>query len=276
MSENKEISEADMSVGEHLNELRTRIVRSVIVLLVLAVVAFIYKGIILDVIFAPMQPDFITNRFFDWLSGVTGVDALRINSGEVNIVNTKMAGQFNLHIKSSIMGALIVAIPYLLWQFWLFIKPALTIEIQRKTRYFVFQTSVWFFIGLSFGYFAIAPLAVNFLTGYDVSSSITNMIDVSSYLSTVIGVSFAAAIIFQLPLLVTLLSTIGILKAALMRRYRKVAFAIIIVVAAIITPPDVFSQVLIAIPLYGLYEYGITIADRIEKRKALQEIENKD
>lgn len=276
MSENKEISEADMSVGEHLNELRTRIVRSVIVLLVLAVVAFIYKGIILDVIFAPMQPDFITNRFFDWLSGVTGVDALRINSGEVNIVNTKMAGQFNLHIKSSIMGALVVAIPYLLWQFWLFIKPALTIEIQRKTRFFVFQTSVWFFIGLSFGYFAIAPLAVNFLTGYDVSSMITNMIDVSSYLSTVIGVSFAAAIIFQLPLLVTLLSTIGILKAALMRRYRKVAFAIIIVVAAIITPPDVFSQVLIAIPLYGLYEYGITIADRIEKRKALQEIENKD
>lgn len=276
MSENKEISEADMSVGEHLNELRTRIVRSVIVLLVLAVVAFIYKGIILDVIFAPMQPDFITNRFFDWLSGVTGVDALRINSGEVNIVNTKMAGQFNLHIKSSIMGALIVAIPYLLWQFWLFIKPALTIEIQRKTRYFVLQTSAWFFIGLSFGYFAIAPLAVNFLTGYDVSSMITNMIDVSSYLSTVIGVSFAAAIIFQLPLLVTLLSTIGILKAALMRRYRKVAFAIIIVVAAIITPPDVFSQVLIAIPLYGLYEYGITIADRIEKRKALQEIENKD
>lgn len=276
MSENKEISEADMSVGEHLNELRTRIVRSVIVLLVLAVVAFIYKGIILDVIFAPMQPDFITNRFFDWLSGVTGVDAIRINSGEVNIVNTKMAGQFNLHIKSSIMGALVVAIPYLLWQFWLFIKPALTIEIQRKTRFFVFQTSVWFFIGLSFGYFAIAPLAVNFLTGYDVSSMITNMIDVSSYLSTVIGVSFAAAIIFQLPLLVTLLSTIGILKAALMRRYRKVAFAIIIVVAAIITPPDVFSQVLIAIPLYGLYEYGITIADRIEKRKALQEIENKD
>lgn len=270
MSENKLQNESgtDMSVGEHIDELRVRIIRSVVILLVFTIVAFIYKGIVLDIIFAPMNNDFPTNRFFAWLASESGVDALRINSGDVNIVNTKMAGQFNLHIKSSLMGALILSVPFLLWQVWGFVKPALTEEVQKRTQYFVIQTSIWFFIGLAFGYFLIAPLAVNFLTSYDVSASITNMIDVGSYLSCVLGVSFAAALIFQLPLIVRLLSSIGLLKSSLMRKYRKVAFAIIIVVSAIITPPDVFSQILIAIPLYGLYEYGIVIAMKIEKRKA--------
>ncbi|MFI3262462.1 MAG: twin-arginine translocase subunit TatC [Rikenellaceae bacterium] len=254
-----------MSFGEHFDELRSRIIKSVIFLLIFAVIAFIYKGIILDVVFAPLKEGFPTNRFFAFLAERSGVEALKINAGTVNIVNTQMAGQFNLHIKSSLLGALVVSIPYILWHVWSFIKPALGYEAQRKARFFVFNTSAWFFVGLLFGYFIISPLAVNFLTSYDVSPVITNMIDVSSYLSSVLGVSFAAAFIFQLPLIVSILSSVGILKSAMMKKYRKVAFAIIVIISAIITPPDVFSQILIALPLYGLYEYGITICKKKEK-----------
>lgn len=261
----------EMTVGEHLGELRSRIVRSVIALVLIAIVLFIYKGVVVDVIFAPMQPDFPTNRFFDWLATMVNVDALRINQNPVEIINTRMAGQFGLHIKSSLIGAVIFAFPYIVWQLWLFIRPALSEKVKMQSRQVVFQVSMFFFIGLAFGYYMIAPLAVNFLTGYVVSDTITNMIDVSSYISTVMGVSFAAGLIFQLPVLVRLLATIGIMKASLMRKYRKVAFMILLIVAAIITPPDVFSQVLIMIPLYGLYEYGIVIADRIERRKAIAE-----
>lgn len=298
MSEEKlENSHPDMSIGGHIDELRVRIIRCVVFLLVSATIFFIYKGMVLDIIFGPLDESFPTNRFFAWFSEMlnasfvslsesfpenkfletlsleSNADALKINTGEVSIVSTKMAGQFNLHVKSSIIAAIIVSVPFILWQIWSFVKPALSEEVQIKTRYFVIQTSMWFFIGLSFGYFVIAPLAVNFLTSYNVSSSISNMIDVSSYLSNVMGVSFAAALIFQLPLIVKLLSTVGVLQSSLMRKYRKVAFAVIVVISAVITPPDVFSQILLAIPLYGLYEYGIVIASRIERKKALQ-IEN--
>lgn len=267
----KESNDVDMSIGEHLDELRVRIIRSVVVLLAIAVIAFIFKGIVLDIIFAPMNTDFPTNRFFGWLADLSGSDQLRINAGDVSIVNTKMAGQFNLHIRSSLMGALVVAVPYIIWEIWRFVCPALSDEAQSKTKYFVFNVSLWFFTGLLFGYYMIAPLAVNFLTGYDVSASITNMIDVSSYLSTVVGVSFAAAVIFQLPLVIRLLATVGIVTSTMMKRYRKVAFAVIIVLSAIITPPDIFSQVLISIPMYGLFEYGIVIAQNIEKKRAKEE-----
>ena len=262
---------ADMTVSEHIDELRSRLIKSIVALLVVAVVAFIFKGFVLDIIFAPMKPDFITNRLFCRLAALTGVDALCINQSPVDIINTKMAGQFNLHIKSSFIFGLIVAIPFILWQLWLFVKPALTPEVQMQSRKIVWYATGCFFIGLAFGYVMIAPLSINFLVNYNVSSSIANMIEVSSYLSLVLGVSLAAAVIFQLPLIVRILSTIGLLQSSLMRKYRRVSIALIVIIAAIITPPDVFSQMLVAIPLYGLYEYGILIAERIEKKRAKEE-----
>lgn len=271
MSETKLIgNSSDMSIGGHIDELRARIIRCVIFLLISATIFFIFKGSVLNVIFAPLEESFPTNKFFAWLSIITDVEAFKINTGNVTIINTKMAGQFNLHIKSSLIAAIIVSVPFILGQLWSFIKPAIPYETQLKTKYFVVQTSLWFFAGLLFGYFAIAPLTINFLTSYTVSTSITNMIDISSYLSNVMGVSFAAALVFQLPLIVKLLSTIGILHSSLMKKYRKIAFVIIIIVSAIITPPDVLSLILLAIPLYGLYEYGITIAVGIERKKALK------
>lgn len=261
----------EMSFGEHIMEFRRVMVKAAVVFLIVAIVLFALQGVILDIIFAPLSPDFISNRFFDWLAGVTHVDALRINQTGVELFNNRMAGQFMLHVKSSIIGALIISFPYIIRQLWVFIKPALSDELQRKCRRIVWDISIWFFIGLLFGYYAIAPLTVDFLTSYTVSDTIKNIIDVSSYMSTVMGVSFAAALIFQLPLLVRLLANIGLMRAELMRKYRKFAVVGLLFLSAIITPPDVFSQILIFVPMYALYEYGIIIAARIEKRKAQQE-----
>lgn len=264
--------QTDMTVGEHFGELRNRILKSLAVLLIVAIVLFLFKGLVVDLIFGPSRPDFPTNRFFMWLSEVTDVEALQINQNSVTIINTAMAGQFMLHIKTSLVGAVVLAFPFLIWQLWLFVRPALTDEVQKQTRRIVAQVSFYFFVGLAFGYFIICPLAVNFLYNYVVSQSIDNLIDVSSYMSTINGICFAAALIFQLPVLVKLLSSIGIMKSALMRKYRKHAFVGLTMLSALITPPDIFSLVLILIPLYCLYEYGIRIAERIERRKASREL----
>ena len=274
MAENKQAgSETDMTVGEHLDELRRHITKALIALGVVAVVLFCIPGIVVDAVFWPTLPEFPTNQLFGKAARLFGKEFLAINDFDLNIVNTKMAGQFMLHIKSSIIGAILIAFPYLIWQLWIFIKPALSFDIIRRSRSIVFQVSCWFFVGLAFGYFIIAPLAVNFLGAYQVSTNITNMIEVDSFLSTVLGVSLAAALIFQLPVLVKLLATIGILHASFMRKYRKHAIVVILIVAAIITPPDVISQILIAIPLYGLYEFGIRQTERIEKAKAQEEVD---
>lgn len=259
--------ESTMSVGEHLDELRRYLMRSVIVLFAVAVVLFMFKGLVIDLVFAPMEPDFVTNRMFQWLAQVLDTPALAINQTAVEVINTRMAGQFGLHIKSSFVGAIIIAFPFLLWQLWLFVKPALSSDVRNQTMRFVIEASVWFFIGISFGYFIIAPLTIDFLAHYTVSDTIANLIDTGSYLSTVLGVLGASAIAFQLPILVKLLAMMGILKADFMRKYRKIALFVILFVSSVITPPDVFSMVMIAIPLYLLYEYGITIAERIERKR---------
>ncbi|CDN31414.1 Twin-arginine translocation protein TatC [Mucinivorans hirudinis] len=273
MAEQEDLEQggAEMTFTEHIVELRRLLVRAAILFGLVAIIFFMMKGVVVDWVFAPMSPDFPTNRFFDWLAGITDVDALRINQTTVELYNNKMAGQFSLHIRSSVIGALVVTFPYIIYQLWSFVKPALSDVVRSQTKRIVWEVSMWFFIGFFFGYYCISPLAANFLIGYEVSPTVQNIIDVSSYMSTVMGVSFAAALIFQLPLLVRLLSSIGLMKAEFMRKYRKVAAAVLLVLSAIITPPDVFSQVLIFIPLYLLYEYGITIAVKIEKRKAEQE-----
>ncbi len=265
--------EAEMTFGEHLDELRKILMRVILIFGALFCVLFALKGIVLDVVLAPILENFPTNRFFNWMANMMGSDALRISPDNVNLYNTKMAGQFLLHIKSSLVGAFVIAFPYLIWELWLFVKPALPPHQRKKSFRYVLETPVWFLLGLLFGYFIIAPLAINFLGNYQVSEQINNIIGVDSFMNTVISVSFAAAIAFQLPLLIRLLATMGIVTSEGMRQYRKVAVAALLIFAAIITPPDVVSQVLIFIPCYFLYEYGITIAARIEQVRAKEEAE---
>ncbi len=271
MSNQTTHDEAEMTFGEHLDELRKILVRVVLVFMLLFIVLFAMKGIVLDIVFAPIRETFPTNRFFNWLATLMNSEVLRIRPDNVELFNNKMAGQFMLHIKSSFVGAFIVAFPYLIWELWLFVKPALPPRQRRQSIRYAIETPIWFIMGLLFGYYIIAPLAINFLGNYQVSDQISNIIDVSSFMTTVISVSFAAAVAFQLPLLIRLLATMGIVSSEGMRQYRKIAVAALLIFAAIITPPDVVSQVLIFIPCYALYEYGIRIAERIEARRAKEE-----
>lgn len=265
--------EADMTFGEHLDELRKILMRVIGVFVVLTIAMFSIKGIVLDVVFAPIREGFPTNRFFAWLAEVLNSEALNIHPENIGLYNNKMAGQFMLHIKSSIIGAFVISFPYLIWELWLFVKPAIPPHQRRRSIRYVVETPIWFLLGLLFGYYVIAPLAINFLGNYEVSDQINNIIEVNSFMSTVMGTSFAAAVAFQLPLLIRLLATIGIMTAEGMRQYRKVAVIVLLVFAAIITPPDVVSQILIFIPCYALYEYGIRIATKIEAQKAKEEAE---
>lgn len=264
---------AEMTFGEHLDELRKILIRVALVFSLLFIVLFTMKGVVLKVVFAPITPEFPTNRLFTWLATAMGSDALNIHPENVELFNNKMAGQFMLHIKSSVVGAIVVAFPFLIWQLWLFVKPALPPHQRKQSIRYVLETPIWFILGLLFGYYIIAPLAINFLGNYSVSDEISNIIDVGSYMSTVLGVAFAAALAFQLPLLIRLLATIGLISSGTMRQYRKVAVVVLLIFAAIITPPDVISQVLIFVPCYALYEYGIVIAQRIEVRRAKDEAE---
>ena len=271
MSKTQIHDEAEMTFGEHLDEVRKILVRVAIIFALLFIVLFALKGIVLDVVFAPIRETFPTNRFFIWLAELMGTEALRIHPENVDLFNNKMAGQFLLHIKSSVVGAFIIAFPYLIYELWLFVKPAIPPRQRKQSIRYVIETPIWFIMGLMFGYFIISPLAINFLGNYQVSDQISNIIDVSSFMTTVISVSFAAAIAFQLPLLIRLLATMGIVSSNGMRQYRRVAAAALLIFAAVITPPDVVSQVLIFCPCYALYEYGIGITERIEKRREQEE-----
>ncbi len=273
MSNQADNEGAEMTFGEHLDELRKILIRVALIFSVLFIVFFILKGIVLDIVFAPIRPEFPTNRLFTWLAGVLNSEALNIHPENVELFNNKMAGQFMLHIKSSIVGAFVVAFPYLIWELWLFVKPALPPYQRKQSIRYVVETPVWFITGLLFGYYVISPLAINFLGNYTVSDQISNIIDVGSFMSTVLGVSFAGAIAFQLPLLIRLLATLGIIGSESMRQYRKLAVVVLLIFSAVITPPDVVSQILIFVPCYALYEYGIRIARRIEIQREKAEAE---
>ena len=265
--------EAEMTFGEHLDELRKILVRVVVVFMLLFVALFAIKGIVLDVVFAPIRETFPTNRLFAFMASVMNSEVLRIAPDNIEVYNTKMAGQFMLHIKSSFVGAFILAFPYLIWELWSFVKPALPPQQRKQSIRYAIECPIWFLLGLLFGYYIISPLAINFLGNYEVSDQIKNIIEVSSYMTTVISVSFAAAVAFQLPILIRLLATMGVVTAEGMRQYRKIAVVVLLIFSAVITPPDVVSQVLIFVPCYALYEYGIKIAQRIEARRAKEEAE---
>ena len=250
----------DMTFFEHLDALRPGLIRSVAVLMVVMVVAFLFKEPIMEVVMGPKSPDFITNSLMYQLAESTGSEVLKINQKPITLINTTMAGQFNMHLMMAFYVALIVAIPYLLFELWLFVRPALTRSERRSSTRFILYIVMCMAIGICFGYFVLSPLSVNFLTGYIVSSDITNMIDVGSYISLVANLVLVCALVFELPVAVHFLSMTGLISAQLMKKYRRHAVVLLAVGAAIITPPDIMSMILVIIPLYLLYELSIKIA----------------
>lgn len=255
--------------GEHLEALRPHLLRGAAMLAVMFVAAFIAKRYVVDgLLMGPMKPDFPTNRLLARLAGLFGADALYLNRAAVPLVNTSMAGQLNLHLKAAFFTAAVVSLPYIVAELWSFVRPALTEREARGCRMFALKVSLCFLFGAAFGYMAVAPLAVSFLSGYSASAAVSNMIDVNSYLSTVIDVTLACGVIFQLPLAVKLLARAGLLTPAFMRRYRRHAFMILALLAVVITPPDIVSALLVIAPLFGLYELSVSIAAREERRRA--------
>lgn len=258
---------AEMTFFEHIDALRPHLVRGVVAIGMLLVAAFCCKKLLVDtILFGPLAPGFPTNRLLAWLAERSGIEGLAAGTEHLRLVSTTMAGQFNLHLKVSLVAALCAGFPYLLWELWRFVRPALTPGELAGCRRFVGWVSAGFFGGLAFGYFVIAPLTIGFLSQYSVSETVRNMIDVNSYLSTVINVSAACAVLFQLPLLVHYLTRMGLLGPEFLRRYRRHAIVVLAILAAVITPPDAFSMVLVLLPLFGLYQLSIRIAERAAKK----------
>ncbi|RXQ88788.1 twin-arginine translocase subunit TatC [Ancylomarina salipaludis] len=264
-----EKEEDGMSFLEHLEVLRWHLIRSALAVLVFAVVAFVFYDIIFDkIILAPKNVDFFTNRMFALLSDYTGVESLKINTKPFQVININMAGQFATHITVSVVVGCIAGFPYLFFEFWRFVKPALYSSEQKHARGSIFYTSFLFALGVAFGYYIITPLSVHFLGSYNVSSQVMNQINLNSYISTITSIVLASGIIFELPILIFFLSKIGLVSPEFLRKYRKHSIVLILILSAIITPPDIFSQVLVCLPLLLLYEVGISISKRIQKKQA--------
>lgn len=261
-------NEGEMSFLEHLEELRWHIIRSIAAILVLMIIAFVFKNLIFDkVILAPKNPGFITNRLLCQLGQLVNIEALCINTKPINLISIKMSGQITTHITVAIVTGVIMAFPYVLWEFWQFFKPALHNNEKQHTRGAVFATTMLFFVGVLFGYFALAPLSIHFLTTYQVSPDVVNQINIRSYIGTLTSICLATGLVFELPIITFFLTKIGVITPSFLTKYRKHSIVVIFIIAAIITPPDVFSQMLVCIPLLALYEVGIVISKRVMKKK---------
>jgi sec-independent protein translocase protein TatC len=270
-SKRKKKHEREMSFWEHLEELRWHLVRSIVAIVVLAIVAFFFRHIIFDnIILAPKDSDFITNRLLCKLADFLSVKALCIDSLSLKIINIKMSGQFLTHMYVSIVAGFIVAFPYIIYEIWSFIKPALHIKEKKYTSGAVIISSLLFIAGILFSYFLIVPLTVNFLGTYQVSEFVQNHVSLSSYISTVVSVTFGVGVVFELPIFIYFFTKVGIVTPSFLRKNRKYMLVIILVLSAIITPPDVFSQILVCIPLFGLYELSIYISEKIYKKRELE------
>ena len=266
---------AEMSFLEHLEELRWHIIRSALAIVILAIIAFILKDFIFNtVILNPRTPDFWTNRMFAKLADWVGTDALKINQQPLELISIKIAGQFMTHIWVSIIAGFIIASPLVFYEFWRFIKPALYDTEKKYASGAVFFTSVLFLMGILFGYFLIVPLSVHFLGTYNVSGEVTNQINLKSYIGSVTSISLAAGVVFLIPIFSFFLSKVGLLTPQFMKTYRKHAYVIMLLLSAIITPPDIFSQIMVCFPLVFLYEIGILISRRVVKKreKEMEEI----
>lgn len=259
----------EMSFLDHIEELRWNIIRAIIAILVGTTLAFVFKDILFDqILFGPKRTDFWTYRALcDLGEWIYSDDRLCIKEFGFKITNISMSGQFTSHIFLSLIAGIILAFPYILWEVWRFIKPALHAKEKAKTRGVVFYGTLLFLSGLLFGYYFLSPISVNFMGSYQVSSEVENYINLDSYLSFVSSLSFGSGLLFELPLAIYFLAKIGIISSGFMKTYRTYAFLIILVISAIVTPPDVASQILMTGPIYGLYEIGIWIARRVEKRR---------
>ncbi len=261
------MEEKEMSFIDHLEEFRWHLIRSAIAIFIFTIAAFAAKNFVFDtVIFGPAKPEFYTFKVLCHIGNWLNSPSLCIGDVPLDLQSRKMTGQFTMHITSSFIIGLIIAFPYTFWEFWRFIKPGLYSNEKQVSRGAVFSVSFLFITGVLFGYYIMSPLALNFLANYTVSELVKNEFDITSYISTMSSLVLGSGLLFQLPIVVYFTSKVGVVTPALMRQYRKHALVVILILGAILTPPDPLSQVLIAIPLYGLYQLSIIVSGRVHRR----------
>ena len=261
------MDEKIMPFLEHLEELRWHILKSLGSILIAATIAFLAKDLIFDnILFGPKKQDFFTYKLLCKTSTFFGLgDTFCIKELPFRVQSRTVSGQFSAHIWTSITAGFIVAFPYVLYQLWLFISPGLLKNERKKARGFVGISSFLFFVGVLFGYYVVTPLSIRFLGSYTVSSEVFNDFDLSSYIGLVRASVISSGLIFELPIIVYFLTKIGLLTPEFMRKYRKISLVIVLTLSAIITPPDIASQVIVAIPIMILYELSIFISKKVIK-----------
>lgn len=263
---------AEMSFLSHLEELRWHIIRAVGAILIFTVIAFVFIEKIYDVIIlAPSRSSFWTYRMLCKIAATTGADGLCIQNLDFELQSREMAGQFSMAMLSSVIIGLLFAFPYAFWEIWRFIRPGLKTSERKAARGAVFYVTFLFFSGVLFGYYIVAPLAINFLANFKLDPTIKNQFDVTSYVGLISILTLACGLTFQLPVVAFVLSKVGFLNPRFMRKYRRHAFVVILILAAVITPsPDVLSQVLVATPLTLLYEISIWVSGWVERQNKLE------
>ena len=267
MAQTKNVNE--MSFLDHLEDLRWHLIRATLAVMIAAVLAFLAKGFIFDtLIFGPTKPTFFTYDILCRISNSLGLDdSFCFNEAAFEIQSRTMAGQFSAHIWTAITAGFIISFPYILFELWRFISPGMHPSERKNSRGFITISSFLFFLGVLFGYYVICPLSINFLGTYQVSEKVHNDFDLSSYISLIRSSVIASGIIFELPIIIFFLAKAGIITPEFLKKYRKFALVIVLIVSAVITPPDIASQVIVAIPVLILYEVSIVIAKFVTRKE---------
>ena len=252
--------QGNMPFLNHLEELRWRLVRAAIAIIIVGTVIWFYQEEIIDIVFLSMaKKDFITFRLMCQFFGVC------INEIPIKFQSMTVSGQFSYALMMSFLGGIVVTFPYLFYQIWSFVKPGLKFKEKNLARGIVFYVSLLFFIGILFGYYVVAPLSIQFFGSYQISRKIENIFTINSYMSTILSTVFYCGLFFLLPVVTYLLTKIGLFDSVFLKKYRKHAIVVILILAAIITPPDVISQIIVSIPILILYEIGIIVSKHVEK-----------
>lgn len=263
----------EMSFLDHLETLRWHLIRATLAILIAGVIAFLAKSFIFDVLlFGPRNASFWTYDILCKISTAVGVDGgFCFEEMPFRIQSRTMGGQFSAHIWVALTAGFIIAFPYVIYEFWRFVAPAMKENEKRNAKGFIFISSILFFLGVLFGYYVVTPLSINFLGKYQVSADVFNDFDLASYISLVRASVIASGLLFELPIIIYFLTKVGVVTPDFLRKYRKYALVIILIVSAIITPPDIVSQIIVAIPVLILYEVSIFIS-RIVYRKEEKEL----
>ena len=265
---------SEMSFLDHLEELRWLLVRSTSAVLIMAVVTYFFSDFIFDtILFAPTSPSFFTYTFFCDLSHQLGfADSICITELPFIIQNTSMEGQVNMFIWTCITAGFILAFPFILWELWKFISPALYEKERKNVRVFIFVASILFFLGVLFGYYVIVPMSINFCATFSISKMVQNQFTIDSYISMIKTSVIASGLFFELPVIIYFLTKLGLVTPTFLRKYRKYSVVIVLLISAIVTPPDVVSQIIVAIPMLLIYEASIFISVFVYKNKTKENV----